>query len=63
MAGAVTDPATGWTADELAAHVRDEFSTYSWLLEKMLEVAGFEIIHQSFRRRAYGTYTATRRSA
>ena len=60
MAGAVTDPAVGWTADELAEHVRGEFSTYSWLLDLMLERTGFEILDRSFRRSAYGTYTARR---
>lgn len=33
----------GWTAAELATHVREEHSTYGWLLEPMLERAGFEI--------------------
>ena len=31
MSAAVSDPAAGWTAEELAEHVRTEFSTYSWL--------------------------------
>ena len=62
MAGAVTDPSVGWTAEELAEHVRGEFSTYSWLLDVMLERAGFEILERSFRRSAYGAYTARKRS-
>jgi hypothetical protein len=33
----------GWTRAELAEHVRDENSTFSWLLEPMIERAGFEI--------------------
>lgn len=40
---APTDRAEGWTADELAAHVRDEHSTFSWLLEAILDRTGFEI--------------------
>jgi SAM-dependent methyltransferase len=40
-AGATTDPADGWTRAELETHVRTEHSTYSWLLEPMLEHAGF----------------------
>lgn len=60
MAGAVTDPAVGWTAAELAEHVRGEFSTYSWLLDAMLEQTGFEILDRSFRRSTYGAYTARR---
>lgn len=56
MAGAVDDPAAGWTADELAQHVRKEFSTYSWLLEPLLERSGFRILDRHYRRAAYGTY-------
>jgi ubiquinone/menaquinone biosynthesis C-methylase UbiE len=33
----------GWTRDELEVHLRDEHSTFSWLLEPMIEQAGFEI--------------------
>ena len=62
MSGAVTDPALGWTADELAEHVRGEFSTYSWVLEGMLDKTSFDIVDRTFRRSAYGTYTCKRRS-
>ncbi len=40
---APTDPARGWTSAQLAEHVRTEHSTFTWLLEPMLERAGFEI--------------------
>ena len=33
----------GWTRAELAEHVRDEHSTFTWLLEPMIERAGLEI--------------------
>ena len=33
----------GWTRAELAEHVRDEHSTFTWLLEPTIERAGFEI--------------------
>lgn len=33
----------GWTRAELEEHVRDEHSTFTWLLEPMLEKAGFAI--------------------
>ena len=36
--------ADGWPADELADHVRREFSTYDFLLEAMLERTGFEVV-------------------
>lgn len=33
-----------WTRAELAEHVRDEGSTFTWLLEPMIERAGLEIV-------------------
>jgi ubiquinone/menaquinone biosynthesis C-methylase UbiE len=62
MPGAVTDPSIGWTVDELAEHVRGEFSTYSWLLDAMLDKTGFDIVDRTFRRSTYGAYTCKRRS-
>ena len=61
LAGAVDDPARGWTADELAEHVRIEHSTYSWLFEPLLERTGFEILERAYVRGAYGAYTCRRR--
>lgn len=61
MAGAVDDPTVGYTAEELAAHVRDEYSTYSWLLEAMLDRTGFEVLERAYDRGAYGAYTCERR--
>ena len=61
LSGAVEDPALGWTADELAEHVRTEYSTYSWLFEPMLERTGFEILDREYVRGAYGAFTCRRR--
>ena len=60
MDGGVDDPRRGWTPDELAEHVRLEFSTYRWLFEPMLERTGFEILAVDYVRRAYGAYTCRR---
>ncbi len=38
-----TDIETDWTRAELENHVRDEHSTFTWLLEPMLERSGFQI--------------------
>jgi SAM-dependent methyltransferase len=62
LAGAVDDPAAGWTAAELAEHVRSEFSTYRWLLEALLDRTGFDVLDARFRRGAYGAYTCRRRA-
>jgi ubiquinone/menaquinone biosynthesis C-methylase UbiE len=61
LAGAVDDPARGYTAAELAEHVRLEHSTYSWLFEPLLERTGFEILDRRYVRGAYGAYTCRRR--
>jgi SAM-dependent methyltransferase len=62
MSGAVADPATGYTTGELAAHVRTEYSTYSWLFEPLLERTGFTILEREYDRSAYGAYLCERRA-
>lgn len=37
------NPAAGFTREDLETHIRTEFSTFSWLLEPMLQAAGFAI--------------------
>jgi len=48
LAAAPLDAREGWTREELAEHVRTEHSTFTWLLEPMLEHAGFEIRERRF---------------
>lgn len=60
LASAAPDPAGGWTREELEQHVRDEHSTFSWLLEPLLERAGFEILERDVRRGIYATYVCRR---
>jgi hypothetical protein len=58
FAAAPEDPAAGWTAAQLAEHVREEHSTFAWLLEQMLERAGLEILDRSLSpTRTYAAYT------
>jgi hypothetical protein len=40
---AAEPPEDGWTRAELETHLRDEYSTFSWLLEPLIRQAGFEI--------------------
>jgi len=42
-ASASTGSDQGWNRDELEEHVRDEDSTFTWLLEPMIRRAGFHI--------------------
>jgi SAM-dependent methyltransferase len=60
LASAAPAPAEGWTRDELEEHVRDEHSTFSWLLEQLLERTGFEILEREVRRGIYATYVCRR---
>jgi ubiquinone/menaquinone biosynthesis C-methylase UbiE len=61
FARAAADPAEGWTRSELEEHVRDEHSTFSWLLEEMLERAGFEIREVRSRDAVYAAYVCVHR--
>ena len=61
LAGAVSRPEEGWTRAELEVHVREEHSTYDWLLDAMLTRAGFEIEDASHAAsRTYSAYTCVR---
>lgn len=43
MANNASDEEGGWARPEFEEHIRDENSTFTWLLEPMLERAGFTI--------------------
>lgn len=43
LANAPEHSEQGWTRAELDTHLREEYSTFSWLLEPMIEQAGFSI--------------------
>jgi SAM-dependent methyltransferase len=62
LANAASDPATGYTAGDLAQHIKTEFSTFSWLLEPMLERTGFEIIDRDTRWSVHAAYTCRKLS-
>jgi SAM-dependent methyltransferase len=44
LGGAPPDPDRGWTRPELELHLKHEHTTYTWLLEPMLERTGLAII-------------------
>ncbi len=49
----------GWTRAELATHLREEYSPFSWLLEPMIERAGF-VIKQVEHSDIYAAYTCVK---
>lgn len=62
LAHAPEQPKDGWTRSELETHLRDEHSTFTWLLEPMLERAGFEITDASYSdSHVFAAYVCRRR--
>jgi hypothetical protein len=57
LAVAPDDGAQGWTKAELAKVTREEHTTFSWLLEPMLDRGGFETRDRSFENQAFAAYT------
>jgi ubiquinone/menaquinone biosynthesis C-methylase UbiE len=51
----------GFTRADFEAHVREEFSTYAWVLEGMLERAGFGIVSRTSRTPTHGEFLCRRR--
>lgn len=51
----------GWSRAELEEHVRDEHSTFTWLLEPMLSRAGFAIQQQDYSEdQIFARYTCVK---
>jgi len=64
LGAAPADPEEGWTRTELETHLRREFSTFSWLLEPMLQRAGFEIRDADYSEsKVFASYVCVRNSA
>lgn len=61
LANAPGTPDRGWTREELETHIREEHSTFTWLLEPMLEHAGFTIEERETVLNLYAAYTCVRR--
>lgn len=59
----VSKPAgEGFTAEDFATHVREEHSTFSWIIEGMLTRAGFEIESADYPTPEYAQYICTKLS-
>jgi ubiquinone/menaquinone biosynthesis C-methylase UbiE len=57
---AAESPDEGWTRDELETHLRDEYSTFTWLLEPMIVRAGLEIAAADCSMGAYANYLCSK---
>jgi putative AdoMet-dependent methyltransferase len=47
---------TGYTRSEVAQHIRDEHSTFSWIMAGLLERAGFRILRAEYSMQIYADY-------
>ncbi|HUG84394.1 MAG TPA: class I SAM-dependent methyltransferase [Euzebya sp.] len=45
-----------WSSADVAEHVRDEHSTFNWLLEPMLQRAGFRIVEAGYSDSVFARY-------
>lgn len=61
LARASLEAADGYTASDLATHVSSEYSTYSWLLEPMLQRAAFDIREAEYPFHVFAAYTCVKR--
>jgi putative AdoMet-dependent methyltransferase len=51
----------GFTREQFEMHVREEYSTYAWILEGILEKADFEILEQNYFSPTYADYLCIKR--
>jgi putative AdoMet-dependent methyltransferase len=52
----------GYSRDENVTHVREEHSTFAWVMEGLLERAGFRLRQARYARGVYATYICQRPS-
>jgi putative AdoMet-dependent methyltransferase len=52
---------TGWSRADFESHIREEFSTYAWILEGLLDRAGFDVVATGFPRPTHGEFRCRRR--
>ena len=62
LGGASADARSGWTRSELETHLREEYSTFNWLLEPMIERAGFTIRDDQHHDSIYSAYICIKNS-
>jgi ubiquinone/menaquinone biosynthesis C-methylase UbiE len=51
-----SDAGTGFSRADFEQHIRDEYSTFSWILEGLLRRAGFSIVEQNYLAPTYAEY-------
>src|SRR3979490_3454540 len=46
----------GFSRDSVVTHMRDEYSTFGWVIERMLTDAGFTLVSADYHAPLHGTY-------
>ena len=54
---------SGFSRQEFETHMREEYSTFTWILEGLLERAGFDILEREYPAREYAEYLCRPRKA
>ena len=53
----------GYSREEFAMHVRDEHSTFGWVIEGLIREAGYALEAADYTAPVYGTYRARKPAA
>jgi ubiquinone/menaquinone biosynthesis C-methylase UbiE len=51
----------GWTVEDFEMHVRDEHSTFTWIIEAMLTRSGLKIVEANYQSPTYAEYLCMNR--
>jgi len=51
-----SDPGDSFSRTDFEQHIRDEYSTFSWILEGLLQRTGFSIVEQNYLAPTYAEY-------
>lgn len=51
---------TGYSRGETAMHIREEHSTYGWIMERLIEEAGLRLVSATYEAPVYADYLAER---
>ena len=51
-----TSRTTTFDRDSVVTHMRDEYSTFGWVIERMLTDAGFVLVSADYHAPLHGTY-------
>lgn len=53
---------TGFTPADFETHIREEYSTYAWVIEGMLTRAGLDVVERRFPRATHAEFVCRRRA-